>query len=313
MTRSVALLFSGLQALTYCEARRLRYFDAGLILLCGGWKPDSYILDELGQLGRTRRVDIRDVLLLCRAEEMVIGDAYSGLGQVAILVGRPNRVTFLEDGAGTFRAIEQFTQGQPLMRGRETSRRLKLANLVGSRLQTLETLGSLTWVTHRPPLTNVAGSDVHTFEGLRSNSIVRDGSHRRAVAGSALASDGYIKRHRYLEWLADALSGGEDTIFYPHRRESPEALGIARERRVDTSGTSVPLERYLCVNKSLTDIYCLPTSIALTAGVARPDIDVHCTPIPDCWWTEDAPVSAKETCELVIRILARDQPRSDEL
>ena len=297
---SLALIFSGLQALTYIEAVHLGFLKPGVVLIGGRWRPDADTYRELQSSSVVQPLRAIRLGKLGRASHLAIGDPYSGLAQTLLLFKNPDQLTILEDGAATYRAIQQFQSGSPLYRAQERRRsRHQLAMLATRRLNKLDDANRLRWVTHRPPHVPVRGSLLHTFEHLRGSAGPDMDPTQRLVVGSALAHDGYIQPERYVGWLERVLTPGADTVFLPHRRESSEAINLAHRRGIRVETSTIPLERRLVQMQSLSEVCTLPTTAALTSSVIRPDIAVRVQPIAVEWWAKGAPDGQRDIVRLV--------------
>ena len=283
--KPLALIFSGLQAITFLEAVDLGYVEPGVVLVGGPWTPDSDTDRELRAVATVFRLTPQRLAQFGFARDLVLGDPYSGIGQLVLMLTRPKRLTIVEDGAATYRAVRQIESSEPLVRVHEPAqRRVLLGRCSQRRFARLSARGSLQWITHRTPSPPPQGSRTHSFNRLRHLVGSADSSVHGLIVGSALANDGHIRTRCYLNWLSDVLTTTEATVFLPHRREPQQALELADRLGVAIDSTSIPLERRLLHYSGLRDVYCLPTTGAMTAAALRPDVKVHCPSIsPDCW------------------------------
>jgi len=299
VTRPVALISSPLQALTLIEAVHLAIIDTPLILASSNLTLDATTTEELASVGELRTAKAITYRALFATRWLVLGDPYSRLGQLALNARRCQRVLVLEDGAATYRAIEQLHTGTPMQRAgdkriKPTRRQMAAQN----RLSRLNGPDQLTWILHRTPGIESASVVTHRFDHLRSTAYVAHPGITRVVAGSALSHDGHVQPATYLNWLDAVFALGGPTLFKPHRREPASSFGLAEAAGIHIDTTPEPIERLIHGMRDVVDLHTLPSTPALTCRAVRPGLTVHIAPLGE-WWNRGTPSGVVELAETV--------------
>ena len=287
--RRVATIASPLQAMSLQEAVTAGAIDPPDVVVVQGPREAVAAIFELADatLGNAvvERPSVRWHLdLLRRAPEIIIGDPFSRLAHLALLVRRRGRVVVLEDGAAVLRAWRACASGTALVRAHE--RRFaasSLGRLAASRLRWLAEHADVLLVGGLPASADVAAALEarsitvirHDFSWARSVSLPASeisqaiAASGRVVLGSALCVDGHIRRSTYERWLRQHLDS-DRPVFLPHRRDERWTLQLAGElgARVSPSG-------HLCAELLLRDpsdelvIDGFPMTAALTVPLVR--------------------------------------------
>jgi len=232
----------------------------------------------------------------------VLGDAFSGRGQVALLAGQPQRVILLDDGVSTLRALRLITAERtaPLLRvdGTESPTRRAIGSAAHSRLRRLAAQGGLSVFTALPlpESTRARLADMgvqvidHRFAwvaGLRPADPVPEPV---VVVGSAMVADGLIHPEHYLSWV-QRITAGAPARYFPHRRCDARMLSrISALPGVVVEWAAAPVELRLRGLGPDQLVHCLPSSaFGLLSTVLRSSgTRVQGTPIPEHWWTPGA-------------------------
>lgn len=307
MTRPAALISSALQALTLLEAVHSGILKDPLILVSSKFTLDATTAEELTSIGELRTANAVTCRALFAARWLVLGDPYSRLGQLAVTARRCQRVSILEDGAATYRAIGQMHTGTPMQRAGE--RKMKPSRLQWAaqhRFSQLDGAHQLEWILHRPPAVDGASIITHRFDHLRSTTCVAHPGIRRVVAGSALSSDGHIKLAPYLSWLDATFALEGPTLFKPHRREPSSSFGLAETAGVHIDTAGGPIERLIHGTRDVANLHTLPSTPALTCQVVRPGLTVHIPPLGE-WWNPDTPTGVMELAETVRQLASNTE------
>lgn len=300
--RSVAVVDSPFQMISLIEAIHAEAIGPPDVLIVRRESACSML--DLGTdtfRGTTVRICPRASGLLqalARSSTFISGDPYSGYLHVAAAVRRHRRLVLIDDGAATLKAFAALAAGERPLRRAHSVRAKQLAVLRAGTdgLYRLARTGRVTIVTGLPlpsdRLTSLSerGFEIrhHDFAWSRTvplpGSSISEvgGSVRRVVLGSSLAADGLISPSYYHDWLLEQFAH-PDTAFVPHRRDGPEARGIAAARAMLLPLTpELPAELALRDLPGLVTVATLPSTAALTVPMIRGHdrTQLCCTLIP---------------------------------
>lgn len=212
--------------------------------------------------------------LLARHGHWLVGDGFSGQFRFAASLLRPQRVTFLDDGANAIAYADALLGRRPYARpgvaergltsllapiARETvlhraaARRADLFtafDLGPERVDALEDRGF--------------GIRRHGFEWTRETAPPATELGRRVVLGSAQPVDGRMSLSEYVRWVTDAAAPGP-AVYLPHRREPGEQLAaVAAIPGITIRQTQLPVELVLAGARDALDIRTLASSTTTT-------------------------------------------------
>jgi hypothetical protein len=181
----------------------------------------------------------------------LVGDGFSGQFRLAAAVLRPERVTFLDDGANTPAFVDALTGRGPYRRPgvSESGLTTRVGPLamdhVGRRAHAgdVEVFTAFDLGASRLDALADRGARVgrHRFDWTRRSAPPCD-IRGRVILGSALPVDGRMPLAAYLDWVAVA-AGSEGAVYLPHRRETARQRdAVARIPGVEVRVTGLPLE-----------------------------------------------------------------------
>lgn len=192
----------------------------------------------LSALGALRRA-------VGKAEELVIGDPFSGLVQSLLpWVAPATEVVVVDDGTATLEFVAQLDAGAPLQRwdrGRKHPFRAPLAHAAGRVLRSRNLSMFTVMAVSAGPRRLVQR---HRYEWTRrrfGQPTVVDGID---VIGSSLVESGLVQADAYLEAVAEAVqSCSTPGRYFAHRREHPDKLRRVAERtQLEIVTPEFPLE-----------------------------------------------------------------------
>lgn len=262
----------------------------------------------LGRAATVRRPRRQHLELLSRADEIVLGDPFSRIAQMAMLARIRGRIVILEDGAavlGAWRTLS--TDGAAL--GRAHSRRQlagALSRLATRRLRRLADNADVTLVAGLPMPAEIAerlqarsfGVIPHDFGWSSTVTLPTDerlpatGGGRHVVLGSALAADGHLGLRHYRDWLAEKVVPG--TVFLPHRRDQPAEIELANR-----CGALIVPPHHLTAELLLRDVdgelvvdsFPMTAALTITAVRRTSPTTMRVTRLPTGWWSPHSPSS----------------------
>ncbi|WP_421075317.1 MULTISPECIES: acylneuraminate cytidylyltransferase family protein [unclassified Microbacterium] len=236
-----------------------------------------------------RRAPLGDMLpyfgipwrLLARHRHWIVGDGFSGQFRLAASVLRPDRVTFLDDGANTLALADALTGRRPYARPGQTERGLtarfgpsalehlrRRAHAGGVDLFTAFALGD-----ERTAALGTLGVGVgaHGFGWLRdsahSDRMRRAVGGDRLLLGSARPVDGHMPLPDYIAWVADEAAA-EPVTYLPHRRETDEQLDLVSALPgVTVARLGLPVELVLAGAGRPLEVLSLATSATTTLSL----------------------------------------------
>lgn len=307
--RPLALVESPLQVLGLIDAVAANDLVAPRVIARSA--PAAATLARLRAATGPSRHEARAVLpWACRPTGVVLGDPFSGLGQLALLATpRSTPVLLLDDGTATLRLVDALLERGTLTRAtdRPPAGRRHLASAALGRLRARAVHGTLTLRTCVPlsdddvaALTRTGLTLVqHRLEHVRALDVPDVVDEDVVVLGSALADDGLVDRARYDSWadevVREAVMRGRTVRYLPHRREPRSRLERLTQAGARTAPSPWPAELALGGLGPGRRVVTLPTSVLLTLGGALADagvvVDVY--DVPDTWWTRRASPAAR--------------------
>jgi hypothetical protein len=251
-----------------------------------------------------------------REPSWIVGDAFSGVFQVRLLVHGPRTLVLVDDGLATLELARQLASGAPLTRvgQRVGAARRLLGSLATARLRRLARAGRVRLFTALPLEPDVArrieelGVDVEhdSFSWLASRPAGDAPPEPTVVVGSAMVADGLIDPQAYLTWIRGLADEGP-VRYLPHRRNDPGILAaLAATPDVTVDAPGAPVELRLRGLQHGQRVVSLPSTSAvlLTTILAARDVLVLPRAVPDAWWTPRAARSLREHLSSVLELAA---------
>lgn len=171
--------------------------------------------------------------LLSQHEHWLVGDGYSGQFRLAAAVLRPQRITFLDDGANAVAfadtIIGQREYARPGIQehGLTTTVAPFARDLIRNRALAgrVEVFTAFALGEHRIDRLHELGvaTTEHRFDWTRRTAPPTTLGARRVLLGSARPVDGRLDVDVYLDWIA-AEAAIAPVAYLPHRREPDELL-----------------------------------------------------------------------------------------
>ncbi len=214
--------------------------------------------------------------LLRTHRRWAVGDGFSGQFRLAASLIRPERVTFLDDGAHSIALADALLGRIPYARPnvREAGPNALLGSLTRDRMLGLAARERLTITTAFPfgdertdglRALGVA-VDRHTMDWVRRTARPSAFTGRRVLLGSSLPSDALVPAESYLQWVT-AEAGAGDLAYFPHRRETPGMLkAVANIPGVTIHDAGLPIELVLAGTTHPLELISLSTSAQVTLG-----------------------------------------------
>ncbi len=230
------------------------------------------------------------------AKKRILGDGFSGQLRLALLVPRRSLV-LIDDGSIMVDLLCLLATQAPLRRPGQREGPIKrwLGGRASRRLSQALRHGDLEIFTayadhEAAQLLASKGAQLrpNRFRWLRQLPGEASVQAESIVVGSALAVDGYVDTNRYAEWVRETAE--ENTLYMPHRRESPEFLDYIEH----TLGVSVyrgllPLEVEAAMASRLRRVIGLPSSVvASLKALGLTSVSFEFSRVPEEWWLETA-------------------------
>lgn len=253
---------------------------------------------------------------LGRAEQVVIGDPFSGLIQSVLSAARNVRITLVDDGTATIDFVELIRSGQPLVRwaARHDHGARLLRDQLGRRATRL--------MTHRPagstvlftvmPLTAPSGMVLagHSYAWTREHFGPPSIDSDVTVVGSTLPESGVLLTEAYTLAITSALRrlGTANGRYLAHRRESNKKLqAVAETTGLDVVRPALPLEIELRRGPIGRTVICFPSTPAYTLPhvLSGTEVSLQRLEIEPDWLDSGITVRAKE---FLARLGSPDRP-----
>lgn len=228
--------------------------------------------------------------MLSRHRHWLVGDGFSGQFRVAVSILRPERITFLDDGANAIAFAEALTGRGPFCRPGITERGLstRIAPFALDRIAGRARDGRVDLFTAfsfgESRLAELADRgyavSTHAFAWTRSTArAYMTTTAGRILLGSARPVDGRMPVAEYLEWVRTEAARAPVT-YLPHRRESDaHLLAVAAIPGVRVDRQSLPVEMVLSGAIERLEIVTLPSSTTTTLPlVLRPECVLRSVP-----------------------------------
>ncbi len=211
--------------------------------------------------------------LLSRHRHWLVGDGFSGQFRLAATLLRPERITFLDDGANTLALADALLGLRAYARPGVDEHRLTrtfapfaleaVQRRARARRVELFTAFDLGAERHAQLGDRGFGVQRSDFAWTRSTAHPAD-LGRLVVLGSARPVDGRMTLDAYLDWIADATQG-RPAVYLPHRRETPAQLAAVAELGIlDIRPAHLPVELVLAGAGGPLDVVTLPSSTTTT-------------------------------------------------
>ena len=221
--------------------------------------------------------------ILARHKHWLVGDGFSGQFRLAASILRPERLTFLDDGANVVAFADSLIGRRPFARPGIAERGLttRVAPFALDQIAGRARAGQVDFFTafefgeSRLRELDERGYRVgrHAFEWTRRTARAYvTASAGRILLGSARPLDGKMPLAEYLGWVRLEASRAPVT-YLPHRREPESQLAaVATIPGVRVDRQSLPVEMVLAGAIERLEIVTLPSSTTTTLPlVLRPD------------------------------------------
>ena len=242
-------------------------------------------------------------------DRLVVGDAYSGKFQRALLAGiKAREVVIIDDGLATLALIRQLAASEPAplvrARAKKSAARKAMGLAAWHRLRQLAREGRLLVVSalaveaHLKTRLHQLGVKfaAHRFEWLASQPVGERFTEPTLMIGSAMPADGLIHPEPYLQWVAQ-LAAEAPVAYFPHRRETGQLLQqIAAIPNVVLKEHTIPIEMRLRALRPGQEIRALPSTVipSLRLLLGADSRQLYPQPVPDAWWTDSTPAALRE-------------------
>lgn len=237
------------------------------------------------------------------ADRWVIGDAYSGKVQRALLgpLG-PGELIIIDDGLATLGLLKALVRDEPIPLVRPRSRAGTTRRALGLaswwRLRALARASRLLIFTALPIEGEIAtrfralggNLETHGFEWLSTQPVGEPIYEPTIAIGSALAVDGLIRTKPYLQWLRSLTDEGP-VAYFPHRRETPEFLAeLDTHPLISVRKHTIPIEMRLRSLRQGQVVRALPSTAlpSLRLLLGSTGVRIVGKPVPDQWWKSTA-------------------------
>jgi len=212
--------------------------------------------------------------LLSQHRHWLVGDGFSGQFRLAAAVLRPQRLTFLDDGANALAFADTLVGRRGYSRPGVSERGLttKVAPFALDVIHGRGLAGNVEVFTafelgeERVDRLRDLGvrTTRHGFEWTRRTAPASTLGTRRVVLGSAQPVDGRLELDVYLDWVA-AEAAIAPVAYLPHRRESAELLrAIVAIPGVRLIETHLPAELVLAGSTEPLEVLTLASSTTTT-------------------------------------------------
>ncbi|MES2170153.1 MAG: hypothetical protein V4479_05455 [Actinomycetota bacterium] len=214
--------------------------------------------------------------LLRKHRQWAVGDGFSGQFRLAASAVRPQRVTFLDDGAHSIALADALLGRIPYARPnvKEAGPNAFLGSLTRDRMLGLAARERLVMTTAFPfgddrtdGLRSLgAAVDRHTLDWVRRTARPQRFTGSRVLLGSSLPSDALVPAESYLQWVTAEAAAGE-LAYFPHRRETASMLkAVASIPGVTINDAGLPIELVLAGTTTPLELISLNTSAQVTLG-----------------------------------------------
>ncbi|MBL0885033.1 hypothetical protein [Myceligenerans indicum] len=327
-----ALVESPLQLLCTIEAHA-----AGL----GGDTTRVHVRDDVPTLAQARdalaratlppglTMDVRPVrhAMWSLDRHRIVGEAFSGLVQTALLTRPVSSITLVDDGLAALdldRILTSPSAGFVRSGVPAGAARRALGRATAERLRALARRGGLTLFTALglggDALGRLAEAGVRVeqndFGWFTSQPLEAAPAEPTVVVGSGLVGAGFVDADSYLSWVLSLAAEGP-LLYVPYRREEPLVQRVLRT----TPGVTIAdpgsvLELRLSGMREGQRVFSLPTTstVLLTSILGRRGVDVEVKAVPDSWWAPSVPEQVrKDATQLVdLSAAAREAVRQPE-
>ncbi|MFB8147323.1 hypothetical protein ACFC1W_11335 [Microbacterium sp. NPDC056003] len=212
--------------------------------------------------------------LLTRHGHWLVGDGFSGQFRAAAALLRPDRLTFLDDGANALAYADTLLDRRPYARPEVVERGLTtwfapLAHemvLRRAAARRVEFFTAFDLGDDRVDALSDRGFAIrrHAFDWTRASAPAVASLADRVLLGSARPVDGRLSLEDYLQWVRDAAGLGP-AVYLPHRRETPEQLAaVAGVAGLTIRETGLPVELVLAGAAGPLDIRTIVSTTTTT-------------------------------------------------
>ncbi len=257
------------------------------------------LLGTLATLGRQVAV----------ADQLVLGDPFSGVVQSLLPGARGRELVVVDDGTATIDFVSRLADRAPLIRWDAPEHAL------AARLRRPFAAAAARQLTPSAarPVTVFTVMPVGRVPGLTVRDNRYDWTRRRFgrpqvvagtdIVGTSLVESGVVEAAAYLDavtWLAAGSGGGR---YYAHRREGDAKLtAIARRSGLTVVRPTVPLEIELRRGPVAEQVVGFPSSVAYTLPVVLASVPsrVRVVPVEPAWFRAGVGTRARDFLTTIV-------------
>lgn len=257
----------------------------------------------------------------------IVGEAFSGVVQAALLTRPVTSITLVDDGLAALDLDRILTSptgafvrsGVPAGIARRT-----LGRATADRLRSLASRGGLTLFTALPlpgdALGRLSEAGVRVvrneFAWFTSQPLEETPAEPTVVVGSGLVGAGFVDTDSYLSWILSLAAQGP-LLYVPYRRDEPLVQRVLRRTPgVTIADPSAVLELRLSGMREGQRVLSLPTTstVLLTSILGRRGVDVEVESVPDSWWAPSVPEQVRKDAAALVDLsaAAREATRRPE-
>lgn len=240
---------------------------------------------------------------LAAAQQLVVGDPFSGFIQALLPAVRTPEITVVDDGTATMEFVGLIAEGAPLHRwnaaGSELARLARRPLVEAARRFFTVRPGRRVEVFTVMPVRPAPGMDVHRH---RYDWTRRRFGPPRTVAGTdiigtSLVESGVVDAEGYLDGVAELAAGpAASGRYFAHRREDAGKLSrLARRTGLEVVRPTVPLEIELRRGSVGRRVVSFPSSVGYTLPLVLAGLptSVSVLDIAPAWIRRDAGQQAR--------------------
>lgn len=226
------------------------------------------------------------------AEQLVIGDPFSGMVQLLLPGTRAGELVLVDDGTATIEFVARLAVQAPLTRWDAPER--TLAARLRHPIATAATRRFTPSIAR--PVTVFTVMPAARIPGLSVRENRYDWTRRRFgrpqvvagtdIVGTSLVESGVVEAPAYLDAVASLAGGARGGRYYAHRREEDAKLAtIAQRTGLTVVRPEVPLEVELRRGPVAEQVVSFPSSVGYTLPVILASVPcrVRLVPVDPSW------------------------------
>ncbi|MBO0607916.1 hypothetical protein [Myceligenerans salitolerans] len=247
----------------------------------------------------------------------IVGEAFSGVVQTALLTRPVASITLVDDGLAALDLDRILTSptGAFVRSGvRSGAARRVLGRATAERLRSLARRGGLTLFTALPlpgdALGRLSEAGVRVvrdeFAWFASQPLEAAPAEPTVVVGSGLVGAGFVDADSYLSWVLSLAAEGP-VLYVPYRRDEPLVQRVLRTTPgVTIADPGAMLELRLSGMHEGQRVLSLPTTstVLLTSILGRRGVNVEVKAVPDSWWAPSVPEQVRKDAAFLVDLSA---------